>query len=330
MRCLAVTIALILILQPTPLRTQQRACEPARNPKQLPAVGALVDSAGAITGLATIDAPEGMLFSLALLEGDSLPVVKPLFGTDATAAGILASWIRPQKRSNETWAVRMRAAGGPAPSLRVERAVYCPPVFIPGLQTGVSTITVHALTEDRAARFEGPPGQVIVIALVSEVGAPARVNVIQSSGIPEFDAQFLEGWQHARFQPALLDGLPVQAWYRSDQPRPQLPTPPPADDDSVYLESEVEEKPQMSSMARLTYPDRLREGGTEGRVVVQAIIDKKGRVEPQSVQVIETSNEGFNKPAINVVRQSRFRPGTIQGRAVRVRVNLPIAFTIQD
>ena len=51
MRRLAVAIALILILQPAQLRAQQRVCEPARNPKELPAVGALVDSAGAVTAL---------------------------------------------------------------------------------------------------------------------------------------------------------------------------------------------------------------------------------------------------------------------------------------
>src|SRR5688572_17874362 len=98
-RSLAGTIALLAAALPAPLSAQQRVCQQTETPKQLPDVSALLDSAGAISGLTAIDAPEGMLFSLVFREGDSLPLVRPLFGTDSTAGAILARSIRSQKPS---------------------------------------------------------------------------------------------------------------------------------------------------------------------------------------------------------------------------------------
>src|SRR6266581_4436878 len=62
--------------------------------------------------------------------------------------------------------------------------------------------------------------------------------------------------------------------------------------------------------------------------VVQAIIDTTGRVEPNSVRVVESANPGFDQPAKNVVLRSLFRPGRVYGRAVRVLVAIPIDFKI--
>ena len=316
----AVTISLLIF--PVALRAQQRACEPAQNPKQLPAAGALVDSAAASSGLATIDAPDGMLFSIALPAGDSVPLVRPLFGTDSTAAAILARWIRPQKPAGETWAIRMRAARGPEQSLRVERAVFCPPVFI---RPAGAPIVVHPIANDQ---FVPNHVRIIVTTLVSESGVPEQLKIVGSSGVPDIDQEMEDVWRRAQYRPASLDGLPVRAWYRSDQPRPEPPSLPPADDDSVYLESAVDEPPQMMYNAYLIYPDHLRIAGIQGRVVVQAVVDKNGRVESRSVRVIETADQGFNECVTSFVRHATFRPGSIDGRAVRVRVSVPIEFKI--
>ena len=336
MRCLAVTIALVAILQLTQLRAQQRACEVAQKPKELPPVGALVDSASAVTALGTIDAPEGMLFSLVLREGDSIPLVRPLFGTDSTAAGIVVSAIRPQKRADESWAVRLLAVGGPALVLRIERASYCPPVFISRSQgTSTSIVTVRtSITPDRALRTASRPVPIYVRALISEEGEPLRVTLKGSSGIPELDEQLAASFRDQRFEPARLDGLAVQAWYQSDQaqPKPAEPRPalPPSDDDSVFLESEVDERPEFITHPPLRYPDAIREAGVQGRVVIEAIIDKQGHVEKESIRVIESPHPDLTRPATNMVRQSKFRPGSLRGRSVRVRVKFPIDFTIED
>jgi len=97
----------------------------------------------------------------------------------------------------------------------------------------------------------------------------------------------------------------------------------------VFMESVVEERPEMLTHAPLQYPDLLRQAGVQGRVLVQAIIDTSGRAEPGSVKVIQSPNPGFDSPAKQMILKALFRPARVHGRAVRVLVNVPIDFTIK-
>ena len=99
--------------------------------------------------------------------------------------------------------------------------------------------------------------------------------------------------------------------------------------DQVFMESVVEERPELLTRPPLQYPDLLRQAGVQGRVLVSAIIDTLGRAEPASVKVVQSPNPGFDQPAKNMVLKSLFRPARVHGRAVRVLVNLPIDFTIK-
>lgn len=99
--------------------------------------------------------------------------------------------------------------------------------------------------------------------------------------------------------------------------------------DQVFMESVVEERPELLTRPPLQYPDLLRQAGVQGRVLVQAIIDTSGRAEPASVKVIQSPNPGFDQSAKQMVLKALFRPARVHGRAVRVLVNLPIDFTIK-
>jgi TonB family protein len=99
--------------------------------------------------------------------------------------------------------------------------------------------------------------------------------------------------------------------------------------DQVYMESVVEERPEVLSGPQLQYPDLLRQAAIQGRVLVQAIIDTTGRAEPQSVKVLQSPNPGFDQSAKNYVLRALFRPARVHGRAVRVLINLPIDFKIK-
>ncbi len=77
------------------------------------------------------------------------------------------------------------------------------------------------------------------------------------------------------------------------------------------------------------YPELLRQAGIEGRVVLEAVIDTTGRVEPGSIGVVSATNPHFVEPARQTLAASLFRPGRVNGRAVRVRIRLPIAFGLR-
>jgi protein TonB len=98
--------------------------------------------------------------------------------------------------------------------------------------------------------------------------------------------------------------------------------------DGVYLESVVEERPDLLSGPQPQYPDLLRQAGIQGRVIVQAIIDTTGRAEPASVKVIQSPNPGFDLAAKTAVLKALFRPARVHGRAVRVLVNIPYDFKL--
>jgi periplasmic protein TonB len=102
---------------------------------------------------------------------------------------------------------------------------------------------------------------------------------------------------------------------------------PPAD--AVYAEAVVEERPALLSAPPPPYPDILKQAGIQGRVLLSAIVDTTGRVEPNSIQIVKSPNPAFDLPARSWVLQALFRPARLHGQAVRVHVTLPIDYSIK-
>lgn len=100
--------------------------------------------------------------------------------------------------------------------------------------------------------------------------------------------------------------------------------------DQPYLEAVVEERPEtvQGSCGLLRYPEMLRQAGVQGQVVAEFIIDTTGHVERNSFKIVQSSHPLFDGPAREAIMSCRFRAGRISGRAVRVRVQQPVNFTI--
>jgi len=101
--------------------------------------------------------------------------------------------------------------------------------------------------------------------------------------------------------------------------------------DGIPMESSLaDELPVMLAGPSAGYPDLLRQAGVQGRVVLEAVIDTLGHVEPGSVLVVESAHPAFVAPAQHSLLTSLFRPARVQGRAVRVRVRLAFDFVLRD
>ena len=98
--------------------------------------------------------------------------------------------------------------------------------------------------------------------------------------------------------------------------------------DQPYLESVVEERPELISHPAVHYPEILKQAGIDGHVVVEAIIDTTGHAERGSIKILSSTNQLFEQPSKEVVAASVYRPGKISGRAVRVRVQVPLNFAV--
>ncbi len=113
------------------------------------------------------------------------------------------------------------------------------------------------------------------------------------------------------------------------------PPPPPAskpvvDEDEIFLV--VEEMPaivggQAALFAALTYPMIAQRAGLEGTVVVQVTIGPDGTA--SDPEILRSAHEVLDKTAVEAVLKQEFTPGRQRGRAVRVRMAIPVRFKLQ-
>lgn len=94
------------------------------------------------------------------------------------------------------------------------------------------------------------------------------------------------------------------------------------------------EPPRMVNQGEITrllvrlYPRRLRATGVEGSVTLAFIIGMDGRVEMRSVRVVATEHPDLTEPTLRALALMRFRPAQVNGKAVRVRANLPVRWVL--
>lgn len=72
------------------------------------------------------------------------------------------------------------------------------------------------------------------------------------------------------------------------------------------------------------YPSSAKEKGLEGRVFVEFVVDKTGRVRDPSV--MRGAHPVLDSAAVRTVRQLQYEPGQQQGTSVKVQVTRPLVF----
>jgi periplasmic protein TonB len=103
----------------------------------------------------------------------------------------------------------------------------------------------------------------------------------------------------------------------------------------VFGAEEADVLPQLLSpreaqrMLERAYPSILRDAGVTGHTTVELVIDRTGAVQPGSIAVQETTHDAFRDAAIRAAARFRFRPATIQGVPISVKITIPIDWQIQ-
>ena len=78
----------------------------------------------------------------------------------------------------------------------------------------------------------------------------------------------------------------------------------------------------------LKYPEEALRNGTQGRVTVEFIIDKDGKV--TDVRVVKGVSDELDAEAVKVVSASpKWKPGRVNGNKVRAAVSIPIEFRLE-
>jgi protein TonB len=103
----------------------------------------------------------------------------------------------------------------------------------------------------------------------------------------------------------------------------------PSTDTTVFDTTRVSETPKPRQHRYLPrYPEELRAAGIEGQVVVGAIVDRHGMVEPRSVRVVRGSKAALDREAVSTVAGTLFAPGCRGDSAVRVWIVVPVEFRV--
>lgn len=78
---------------------------------------------------------------------------------------------------------------------------------------------------------------------------------------------------------------------------------------------------------QLVYPDKAQKRGIEGRVVVSFVVNREGYT--TDIKIISSPHHLLSDEATRIVcRSPKWSPGTIDGKPVRVRYNMPIEFVL--
>ena len=95
----------------------------------------------------------------------------------------------------------------------------------------------------------------------------------------------------------------------------------------IFNEGETDETPVPLRVTPIPYPDAARTKGIGGRLVVEFVIGRDGRVE--SIRIIKSPHSSFSSAARSTIRTWRFKPGRNKGVPVRVRARKTIEFKIE-
>ena len=203
---------------------------------------------------------------------------------------------------------------------------------MPELVGGMAAIQ-GKVTYPESAVEAGVEGRVFVQFVVNEEGDAE--DVVISRGVSsDLDEEAVRVVSEAKFTPGMQDGKPVKV--RMSIPitfklKPDALSEEAAGEpkDDAYVV--VEHMPELAGgltvlMQDIKYPEIARKAGIEGTVYVGFVVNEDGATE--NVVVQKGIGAGCDEEAVRAVIKAKFTPGMQDGKAVPVRMTIPITFKL--
>ena len=110
----------------------------------------------------------------------------------------------------------------------------------------------------------------------------------------------------------------------------EAPTPVPAPEPvQAYSEIEVDSAAVRDpASVGPTYPKAMLDGHIEGGTLVRFVVDSTGRVDPESILVLESTNTEFTKAVKDVLPSMKYSPAKMGARSVAQMVEQRFGFRI--
>jgi len=130
----------------------------------------------------------------------------------------------------------------------------------------------------------------------------------------------------------LADDVTIEETELEDFVEWDAPPPPPDEGPRVrfipYDDPPVPLGGYSAIQRNIIYPEIAQEAGIEGTVVIQAFVDKKGKV-TDTVVLKGIPNTGLNEAAMTAIEKTRFKPAKQRDRAVGVWISIPVNFRLK-
>ena len=130
----------------------------------------------------------------------------------------------------------------------------------------------------------------------------------------------------------LADDVTIEETELEDFVEWDAPPPPPTEGPRVrfipYDDPPVPLGGYSAIQRNIIYPEIAQEAGIEGTVVIQAFVDKKGKV-TDTVVLKGIPNTGLDEAAMTAIAKTRFKPAKQRDRAVGVWISIPVNFRLK-
>ena len=213
--------------------------------------------------------------------------------------------------------------------LKGENEVKFIPYDVPPTPIGGQAAIAKSVRYPKKEMDAGIEGQVIVQALIGVDGHVKSAKVLR--GVPNtgLDKAAEEAIKKVKFTPAKQRDKDVEVWitlpitFKLDEPESLDVKFIPYDQPPVPIDG-------MESIANyVVYPEKAKEAGLEGTVLVQAKIGIDGNVEETKV-LKGVPNSGFDKAAKNAIKQVKFHPAKQRDKDVAVWITIPVQFKLDE
>lgn len=238
-------------------------------------------------------------------------------------------------------------------------AMSCEPVRVEGLAADAFCFTPDssALAVSVSALVQSADGMVSYLAIQELMGDPARVygGLEREWGATDTAIGSARRWTRGRWMASADTGNGILTVWLADTMTARLvaletvrrqlaasgaDTLPYATDAVNVLEtlradsagrpapalaSELSERPRVLHCDQIPPPDAV--AGRNGSVLIAYIVDTLGRVEQQSIRVLEATHRGFAPSAVAAIATCSLTPGRRAGHAVRTLVQQRVSFT---
>ena len=130
-----------------------------------------------------------------------------------------------------------------------------------------------------------------------------------------------------------VDELPPIDFGSTESPIAVASIEPLAEIDTIFLLAERQPEPvngianfYRSLSRNVKYPNQAKRMGTEGKVLVEFVVNKNG--EPSDLKIIRGIGAGCDEEALRVLALTKWEPGKQRGKPVRVKMVMPLQFQL--